>query len=186
MKVFYLFSLMFISLISGYKPESKIVVYFFLGDECKISQYYTLEMKKLHEIYQGKSIKFIGVFPNPSSTRSKIEGFRKKYQIPFELHHDPFQKLMDKYKVTVTPEVIVLDELTDEVLYQGRIDNNFVSIGKRRSVPTSFELKEVLEAINKEGVIPYQRTEAVGCFITHLDPSRKNVPMCTDTDHDKN
>jgi hypothetical protein len=67
--------------------------------------------------------------------------------------------------VTVTPEVVVFDETAGRVLYQGRIDNLFERVGKRRRVVTLHELKDALDAIRNNIPVPVARTTAVGCLL---------------------
>ena len=43
---------------------------------------------------------------------------------------------------------------------------------------TTSELKDVLNAIVKNEVIPHLKTVSVGCIITELEERMKNVPMC--------
>ena len=160
------------------KPE-RFTVYLFLGEECIISQQYTLLIKRLYKEYGHEKLSFVGLFPNPSSSKEKMELFEKKYGLGFEMKLDGLQKMMDRFGVRVTPEVVVFNERKKEVVYQGRIDNTFFRVGKRRTVTTTSELEDVLAAINKGQKIIPKRTEAVGCFITPLDAKLKNVKMCS-------
>ncbi len=174
----WLFSVIF--LFSGFSiPEKeKIAVYIFLGEECVISQHYTLQLKELHAQFANEHIRFTGYFPNPNSTLESIQSFKEKYTLPFELKHDKVQLQMMKFGITVTPEVIIFKPSTQEVLYQGRIDNTYFKVGQRRRVTTTFDLKNVLESIQKEEKIVVKKTEVIGCFITPLDPNFKGIPMC--------
>jgi len=63
-------------------------------------------------------------------------------------------------------------------LYQGRIDNTYYRVGKRRSITTTAELKEVLNAIEEQTTIPIDQTEAIGCFITPVNPILQEAVMC--------
>ena len=145
--------------------QDGITVYIFLHDACVISQYYTLPLREIHEQYANDSIRFVGLFPNFSSKKEKIEAFKEKYKIPFELKTDYFHTKTKAFGATVTPEVVVYNESTKEILYQGRIDNSFFQVGKRRRVTTTSELKDVLEAISNNQPIPIAETEAIGCLI---------------------
>ena len=183
MKYLYTFLLIFpmhFSLFTTHSSEVKVII--FLGEECIISQHYTLLLNDLYQDYKSKGFTFMGVFPNPSSNSMKIQAFREKYDIQFPLQIDKQQAFKDQFNVQVTPEVVVYQPSIKEVLYQGRIDNTFFRIGKRRSVTTTSELKDVLEAIHQDQVIPHGWTKAVGCFITELDERLKNIPMCAPRD----
>mgnify|MGYP000601080722 CR=1 FL=1 len=160
-------------------PEKdRVVVYIFLGEECVISQHYTLQLRALHEQFVDKNIEFKGYFPNPNSTMETVDAFKEKYQVPFDIKLDKAQLQMMKFGVQVTPEVVVFKPETQEVLYQGRIDNTYFQVGKRRRVTTTFELKDALIAIQNNKKIAVEKTEVIGCFITLLDPNFKGIPMC--------
>lgn len=160
-------------------PEPiKYTVYLFLGEECIISQQYTLQLRELHKYYANEQVAFVGLFPNPSSKPDKIRQFKEQYKLNFDLRIDGMQQMMDRFNVQVTPEAVVWDHKKEKVLYQGRIDNMFFRVGKRRTVVTTSELKDVLAAIHRGANMEPTKTEAVGCFITPLDPKLKNVTMC--------
>lgn len=167
-------------LFSGFTiPEKdKVVVYIFLGEECVISQHYTLQLRTLHKTFGDERIEFKGFFPNANSTMETITAFKEKYQVPFDLKLDKAQLQMMKFGVEVTPEVVVFQPATQQVLYQGRIDNTYFQIGKRRRVTTTYELKDALTAIQNNTEITVKKTEVIGCFITPLDPNFKGIPMC--------
>ncbi len=65
---------------------------------------------------------------------------------------------------TITPEAVVVDP-HGRVLYRGRIDDRYVSLGLERPVATRRDLDEALTDITA-GKAPRQATTlAVGCFI---------------------
>lgn len=82
---------------------------------------------------------------------------------------DVQRMVADQYQISVLPEVVVINETQHQKLYQGRIDNLFVAIGKRRKKATTFDLKEVLKGIVSGQQLPYRKTAAIGCFLSHWD-----------------
>jgi hypothetical protein len=161
----------------GPKPNG-YTVYLFLGEECIISQQYTVLIKRLYQEYASEYLAFKGLFPNPSSSLEKIAQFNEKYELPFELAIDHLQRKMEFFEVQVTPEVVVFDEKKKVVIYQGRLDNTFVRVGKRRTITTTSELEDVLKELKNGRSVPFYKTVAVGCYITPLDQLMKNVKMC--------
>lgn len=157
-------------------PEYR--VYVFLSEECIISQSYALELRELHHEYDGTQFEFVGVFSNPASSPGKMAAFKEKYDFPFSFQHDRRQEIMDRYQVAHTPEVVVLDVSEEEVVYQGRIDNTFYRVGRRRQVTTSTELADVLAALRLGQDAPVTSTTTVGCIITPAGDWIKNAPMC--------
>jgi len=149
--------------------EPKITVYLFLLEDCKICRDYAPELRALSNEYHSAEIEFIGVFPNFSTKPKDIEKFKVEYDIPFELKTDYFKKLSKKFGAKLLPEVFVYDHKKQEVLYSGRIDDRYVSIGKRRQIIKTFDLKNALDNINAQKDILVKRTEPIGCFINYND-----------------
>lgn len=143
-------------------------VYIFLHDACLISQFYTLTLDTLDREYSSEEIEFIGVFPNESSEEQDIKMFKDKYKLGFQMIKDEGQVITKRLGALVTPEVFVVNNKNDEVLYKGRIDNSYFRVGKRRTVRTSSELKDVLEALKYDREIKTQNEIAIGCFIQEL------------------
>lgn len=165
---------------TGFTPPEKeqFNVCIFLAEKCVISQYYTLQLRQLHEEFANENVRFIGVFSNPDATESGMNQFKEKYQLPFDLVLDKDQSQMNQFGVKVTPEVVVYNAKSSEVRYQGRIDNTYFKVGRRRQVTTTSELNDVLLALNRKKEIPISRTKAVGCLISKTNPILQNAVMC--------
>jgi len=168
MKVFYTLLIIFLSSSSNLKAGDSLSLYLFLLDDCPICIQYTPTINELHESY-GEQISFIGYFPNFSSKKHKIEDFRAKYNLQFPLYTDYFKDKARKFNAQVTPEVVLYNNRTEQVIYQGRIDNKFYKLGRRRHVVTEHDLKSAMEqALNNETVaVPY--SEPIGCYINYSD-----------------
>jgi thiol-disulfide isomerase/thioredoxin len=151
------------------QSKDSITVNFFLLEDCKICQYYAPTIQQLYDDYNNEYTTFIGYFPNRYSSEKNIATFKEKYNIPFKLKKEFFQTRTQKYNVTVTPEVVVYNETKGEIIYQGRIDNSYAKLGKRRRVVTEHELNEVLDNINKGNEIVVSKTIAIGCLITIVE-----------------
>jgi hypothetical protein len=143
-------------------------VYVFLGENCVISRHYTALLRELHGQYADQGVQFLGVFPNGYSTEAGIAAFQEKYLIPFGLQKDSAQVLTRRFQATVTPEVVVWDEESQSVRYQGRLDDQYARVGRRRLQPTQSELVDVLAAWREDRPIAVAHAPAVGCFITQI------------------
>lgn len=159
-------------------PRAEFSIYVFLAEECIISQNYALTLRELHDDYAGDAFHFVGVFANPSSTHDKMTAFREAYQFPFAFQLDDRQTLKDRFGVQVTPEVVVVDNASGEVRYQGRIDDTYYRVGRRRTVTTTSELADALAALRAGREVPVPRTTTIGCFISPLHPLQKEAPRC--------
>ena len=142
-------------------------VYVFLGETCPVSRHYTLTLRKLHAEYAAEELAFIGVFPNALSTSTTIAAFKEKYMLPFSSIRDSAHTWVKCFGITVMPEVVVVDS-SNTAIYQGRIDNTFARVGKRRRVVTEHDLADVLNALRNKKPSTFRKTQAIGCFITPL------------------
>ncbi len=148
------------------RAADSISVYVFLSESCPICKSQTLTLRQLYSEYSSKGISFIGLFPNQEySTNESIQQFGKKYQLDFELKKDEGQKMVKKFSATTNPQIFVVRNSTQKVLYKGKIDNGFESIGKKRQVITEHYLREALESILQKKEIAIKETQPVGCFI---------------------
>lgn len=153
-----------ISLLS--QKNDSITVYYFLAEDCKICQYYSLTMNDLYDKYASDSIGFVGLFPNHFSTEEGISNYKEKYNIPFILKREYFQTKTKLFQATITPEVVVYNETEKLIIYQGRIDDSYYKLGKRRRVLTTHELEEVLSSIQKGETPKVESIKPIGCFIS--------------------
>lgn len=161
-----LFAILNLSSFSQKPTAAKpITVYVFLSETCPICQSYTLTLKNLYKEYSSKNVRFVGVFPNYYSTQKSIDEFRKTYSIPFELVPDKKWTLTAHFNAAITPEVFV-ETADKKILYAGRIDDSFYSLGKRRTIITSTELADALKEITSGKTVTTTKTQAVGCIIS--------------------
>ena len=135
-------------------------------EECKICQYYTPTMIDFFEKFNSDQIGFVGLFPNHFSSPNNIQSFKEKYAIPFPLKKEFFLSRTKNFGVKVTPEVVVYNENTETVLYQGRIDNSYYKLGRRRQVITHYELRDVLNQILAGEEVNVPAAAPIGCYIS--------------------
>ncbi len=68
----------------------------------------------------------------------------------------------------VTPEVAVYHRSANglyELVYLGRIDDQYQNFGKWRREPHRKELEEVLDALVEGETVALRKTRAIGCYI---------------------
>jgi len=58
------------------------------------------------------------------------------------------------------------------VKYRGRIDNQYIALGKPRQVVTIHDLRDAIDAVASNRAVAHTDTEAFGCFI----PPRRYQP----------
>lgn len=141
-------------------------VYVFLSETCPICKSITKELKALDALYGNDQVQFIGIFPSQSLSSSKSrQEFARKFKLDFTLQWDSAQVLTRQFSASVTPEVVVYREESNEILYRGLIDNSYVLVGKRRGVTTEFYLRNVLSAVLSGTNNAFPATQPVGCLI---------------------
>jgi len=178
MKVIYTLIFFIITITSSSKATDSLSLYFFLLDDCPICIQYSPTINELYNEY-GDQISFIGYFPNFSSKKHKIDAYKNEYNIKFPLQTDYYKVQAKKYNAEVTPEVILYNNTKDKIIYQGRIDNKFFKLGRRRNVVTEHDLKSAIDnTINNEPV-EKSYVQPVGCFINYND----NFGQKTKTDN---
>jgi thiol-disulfide isomerase/thioredoxin len=167
-----LFSIVFAALfaVSAHTAKSpldskaKIVVLVFVSSECPISNKVAPELERLSHKFPTNEVSFTLVYPNSSDTESKVKQHRREYRLTGNFRRDPRHDLVKKARMTITPEAVVFDEMRN-VVYRGRVNDQYLALGKGRPQPTEHDLPEVIAAV-LDGKKPKQsRTEAVGCFI---------------------
>ncbi|MBV8780766.1 MAG: hypothetical protein JO353_05150, partial [Phycisphaerae bacterium] len=77
---------------------------------------------------------------------------------------DPDAALATTVHAIVTPEAIVIAS-DGTVLYRGRIDDQYVSVGRKRFAATTHELRDVLSEIAADKSVTIASMPAVGCAI---------------------
>lgn len=145
--------------------ENKYTAYIFLHESCLISQFYSIHLRDLEEKFDKDNIHFVGVFPNSSTSLEAIDEFKVTYKLNFEMIKDEDQSLTKKLGAQVTPEVVVVNDSDGEKVYQGRIDDSYFRVGKRRTVKTTNELQDVFQSLQNKEKVSTEWKEAIGCFI---------------------
>ena len=143
---------------------TKATVFLFVSVECPISNRYAPAVRRLHDKYAAQGIQFSLVYPNPVEPVAAIRRHLSDYSYPMRALRDPRHELVKIAGATITPEAAVFDP-RGRLLYHGRIDDRYVSLGLERPVATRHDLDEVLTDIVSGRAPRQSATQAVGCFI---------------------
>lgn len=144
--------------------NAKCRVLVFLGVECPVARLYAAKLQPLADEFTGKPVQFIGINSNPQDSSPEVAQFQREFKIQFPMLKDSSQSLAKQFKATRTAEAVVLDK-TGQVVYQGRIDDQF-SPGVTRGKATRHDLAEAIKAVLTDNLITVPRTTPVGCVIT--------------------
>ena len=141
-------------------------VFYFLGEDCRICQYYAPTINLLDSLYRSDTHQFQGLFPNRYSNEEGIANYAENHEITIPLKREYFGTMARKFGVTITPEVVLYDEKNDKVLYQGRIDDSYVRVGRRKRFIKSKDLEKAILQLIDGKAIETKATQAIGCYIT--------------------
>ncbi len=136
----------------------------FLAADCPIANRYAPEIERLHLAYRERGVVFRLVFPDRDLDERTVRRHLAEYGLtaPFVIDRD--RALVNRAKATITPEAVVFDP-EERIVYRGRIDNRYASLGKRLAEATEFHLRDAIEAVLSGRRPAVAETDAVGCLI---------------------
>lgn len=143
-------------------------VFIFILHDCPIANQYQPKIRRLAARFESEAIRFHLIHADPETTLEAARQHAQTYQIEVPVYLDPQHRIVRLLKAEVTPEAIVINSENEKV-YQGRIDNLYVKLGRKRFRATQHDLANVLEAIVNGKPIEPTRTMAIGCYIPDLD-----------------
>ncbi len=108
-------------------------------------------------------MRFIGINSNQQDSIEDIEAYVAEFGILFPIAKDYGNEVADKYGVTRTPEVILLDGDMN-IRYRGRIDDQYLP-GRTRPEPQRQDLVIALREVKAGETVSLAQTEPQGCLI---------------------
>ncbi len=144
-----------------------MTVLIFVSTDCPVSNRYAPEIKRLHDEFTSRGVRFRLVYPNPLDTEAAISKHLQEYGYPQIAQRDRDHTLVKKAGATITPEAAVFDA-RERLVYRGRIDDRFVELGRERPAATHPDLRNALTSSLAGTRVSPSRTQAVGCFIADM------------------
>jgi mono/diheme cytochrome c family protein len=141
----------------------RAVVAVFLSPECPISNQYIPELNRIYGA-RGEGVEFYGVVVDPALTREQVAKYAADFKLEFPLLFDPAGVLAAVCRPTHVPQAFVFDH-QGALVYQGRIDDQFASVGRRRERASQHNLREAIEAAVAGRTPEVRQADAVGCRI---------------------
>lgn len=146
--------------------SERVMVLLFVRTDCPVSNRYAPEIQRIEQRFQKQGVAFRLVYPEAGVTEESIERHRREYRYSIPSVADPKHLYVARAGVHVTPEAAVF--VRGRLVYRGRIDNQYVSVGQARSTPSVHDLEDALAAVVAGHAPRASRTEAVGCAIEPL------------------
>lgn len=144
--------------------DASAIVFVFTSVDCPISNRYAPLVQRLHQTFSAQGVAFWLVYPNPAESPAAIREHLKAFGYPVHALRDPKHELAKLTNAVVTPEAAVYDRRR-ALVYRGRLDDRYVSIGIERPVPTRHDLADALTATLSGKAVREATTQAVGCYI---------------------
>jgi hypothetical protein len=144
-------------------PGIKVSVFVFLGPECPISQRYVPKLNRIATEHKTNAVQFYGVVAERKMTRARAAAFAREYSVQFPVLFDEKLALARWLRPTHVPEAFVLKSDGD-IVYRGRIDDWYESIGKPRAVVQHHELRDGITAVLADRTPARLFARPVGCY----------------------
>ncbi|MBL8826624.1 MAG: redoxin domain-containing protein [Planctomycetaceae bacterium] len=151
--------------------DTKGVVIVFLGIQCPISNGYAQELARLAEYSAARGVGFLGIHGDPDVTTEQATTHARDFGLKFPIILDPEQVTARQVGARTMPEAVVLRP-SGEVIYRGRIDDRYASIGRQRVAATRHDLQLAIDAVVANKLPEIAETKAIGCQLPR--PSTKN------------
>ena len=122
-------------------------------------------LKKLHDTYSTKGVKFIAINSNnnpdyPDDSFEKMKEFVSEHGIKFDYLFDETQKVAKAYGAVCTPDPFVFDA-DSRLAYHGRFDDARTPEAK----PTTTDLADALDAMLTGSLPKANFLPSMGCSI---------------------
>jgi len=148
-------------------PSTNATVLLFVSSECPYSNRSAPEIQRVMARFQPNGVRFWLVYPSSIETPEIIRLHLKEFGYPDIALRDPDHALVKIAGPKVTPEATVFDK-RGALVYHGRIDDRFVSLGKERPAPRKHDLEDALTATLAGKPVATPTTQAFGCYIGDL------------------
>jgi thiol-disulfide isomerase/thioredoxin len=147
------------------KAIQAVALVFILPD-CPVCNAYIPELNRLNDDLDKSGVRLILIHADTAVTGAEAEKHAREYGLRMPVALDPRRDWIKKAEATIAPEAAVFSP-AGELLYRGRIDNQYAGLGKRRATVTSHDLRDACEAISAGQPVKEPRTEAIGCLLLH-------------------
>lgn len=149
------------------RDSGKVVVLVFLRRDCPVSSRYAPSIQQISQRYADMA-KFWLVYPDKTETATEIRKSVNDFGYHIPVLRDPEHTLVKLAHVQITPEVAVFDR-SRRLIYDGRIDDWFIDLGRARPAPTSHELEQAIRTAAAGQTVARSEIRGVGCYISDLE-----------------
>lgn len=155
--------------------DDQLTVVCFLGIECPLAKLYAPRLAALAKEYSDRSVRFIGVNSNQQDSMQEFTEFAAGQNIKFDCVKDYDNVVADLWRVTRTPEVVVVDQDL-KVKYRGRIDDQYLP-GVARNKPQREDLRLALDELLAGKQVTVSITKPEGCLLGRIKKPVANATV---------
>jgi thiol-disulfide isomerase/thioredoxin len=145
----------------------KVVVLIFVRTDCPISNRYAPTIQQLSTQHEGK-VAFWLVYPARKESAEVIRKHERDFGYQLPALRDLQHALVKQSLVQITPEAAVFDA-GHRLVYHGRIDNLYEDFGRARTMATTHELGDAIQAALSGKTLAADSVPAIGCYISDLE-----------------
>lgn len=149
--------------------RTKAVALVFVATDCPIANAYQPLLAELSNKYSDLGIRFILIYPNRDRTALEVLKHADEFKIDLPQVLDNELSIADRVGAKVTPEAFLIDGEKLEVVYRGKIDNQYADYGKKRRSADQHFLADAINDLLANRPISTAKTDPIGCFIS-FDP----------------
>jgi hypothetical protein len=132
-------------------PTTRCIVAIFVATDCPISNRYLPQLAQLSSEFAPREVYVWLIYPNPGDDLAAVRAHQAAYPVVVGLRQlvTPDARFVRQAHVHVTPEAAIFrgsSPMNQPVLWQGRIDDRYLSFGKQRPAATHHDLALALDA----------------------------------------
>ena len=146
-----------------FTADSDFTVVVFMGWECPLVRQYVPGLKTLRDRWAKQNVRWLAINSNQHDSLTELQYFARKFDFDLPMLKDVGNQLADQFGAQRTPEAFLLNK-QQEIIYQGRIDDQF-TYGRQRDKPVNqFLATAIQQAVDKKPIDP-SYVEPDGCII---------------------
>lgn len=148
-----------------FRPTGKANVLLFVSSDCPVSNGYAPEIQRICASSRDRGSACTLVYEDMSIDATAVRAHREQFRYGSMAAVIDRDRTIAKHSgAMVTPTAVVVGA-GGAIKYRGRIDNQYIALGKPRQVVTVHDLRDAIDAVFAGRAIAHPQTEAFGCFI---------------------
>lgn len=142
-------------------------VFIFFSPDCPICKVLVPHLNEIKQKHKEQPVRFYIVIPQSLHyTKKDLQKNEIIDSLSIDIYVDRKNILTNQLQATVTPQVIVNQQ--SKIIYSGKINDLYLSVGVQKKTAIQYFLLEVLEAYFNNKKIEIENNSPIGCYITPM------------------